>query len=183
MEGYAINNMVLLLDASGSMNAPEKLPLLKQSIFQLLTMMRQEDEVSIIAFSDKPKALLTAASFTEDDKIKKAINSLKPSGKTDGNQAIKLAYKVADGNYMRGGNNRVILATDGQFALSDETRALIEKYSQEDIFLSVFNFGKGAGAGQALERLAETGKGNYAHISAENIELRLIREAKAKKQK
>jgi Mg-chelatase subunit ChlD len=183
MDGYAINNMVLLLDASGSMNAPEKLPLLKQSILQLLTMMRPEDEISIIVFSDKPKALLTAVSFKEEERIRKAISSLKPSGKTDGNQAIKLAYKVADGNYLRGGNNRVILATDGQFALSDETRALIERYSHEDIFLSVFNFGKGAGASQVLEKLADTGKGNYAYISPQNIELRLIREAKAKKQK
>ena len=85
MEGYATNNMILLLDVSGSMNTPEKLPLLKKSVMDLLSMMRQEDEVSIIAFSEKPKALLTATSFKEEDKIKKAINELKPSGKTDGN--------------------------------------------------------------------------------------------------
>lgn len=183
MEGYATNNMILLLDVSGSMNTPEKLPLLKTSVLDLLSMMRLEDEVSIISFSEKPKALLTATSFKEETKIKKAINDLKSSGKTDGNAGLKLAYRVADENYIRGGNNRIILATDGEFALSDETRQLIEKFSKEDIFLSIFNFGKGAGASKALERLAQLGKGNYQYISKENVELQLIREAKAKKKK
>ena len=147
----------------------------------LLSMMRQEDEVSIIAFSEKPKALLTATSFKEEDKIKKAINDLKPSGKTDGNAGIKLAYKLADENYARGGNNRIILATDGEFGLSDESRELIERFSREDIFLSIFNFGKGAGASKSLEKLADLGRGNYQYISKDNVELQLIREAKAKK--
>ncbi len=183
MEGYATNNMILLLDVSGSMNTPEKLPLLKNSVMDLLSMMRQEDRVSIIAFSGKPKALLTASSFKDEEKIKKAINDLKPSGKTDGNAGVKLAYKVADENYIRGGNNRIVLATDGEFALSDETRQLIESYAKEDIFLSVFNFGKGAGASRALERVADLGKGNYSYISKENVDLKLIGEAKAKKKK
>lgn len=183
MDGYATNNMILLLDVSGSMNTPEKLPLLKKSVLDLLSMMRQEDEVSIIAFSGKPKALLTGSSFKEEDNIKKAINDLKPSGKTDGNAGVKLAYKIADENYVRGGNNRIILATDGEFALSDETRQLIDKFSKDDIFLSIFNFGKGAGASKTLEKLAALGKGNYEYISKENVELKLIREAKAKKKK
>jgi Mg-chelatase subunit ChlD len=183
MEGYATNNMVLLLDVSGSMNAPDKLPLLKKSVLDLLSMMRQEDRVSIIAFSGKPKAVLQATSFKEGQKIKNAINDLKPSGKTDGNAGVKLAYKVADDNYIRGGNNRIILATDGEFGLNEETRHLIEKFSGEDIFLTVFNFGKGAGSSKALERLAGLGKGNYRYISKENVDLQLIGEAKAKKAK
>lgn len=183
MEGYATNNMILLLDVSGSMNTPDKLPLLKKSVLDLLSMMRQEDQVSIIAFSGKPKALLEATSFKEEQKIKNAINDLKSSGKTDGNAGVKLAYKVADENYIRGGNNRIILATDGEFGLSEETRQLIQKFSKEDIFLSVFNFGKGAGASKALERLADMGKGNYRYISKENVDLQLIGEAKAKKKK
>jgi Mg-chelatase subunit ChlD len=183
MEGYATNNMILLLDVSGSMNTPEKLPLLKKSVLDLLSMMRQEDRVSIIAFSGKPKALLEAASFKDEQKISKAINELKSSGKTDGNAGVKLAYKVADENYIRGGNNRIILATDGEFGLNDETRALIEKFSKEDIFLSVFNFGRGAGSSKVLERLAASGKGNYRYISKENVDLQLIGEAKAKKKK
>jgi Ca-activated chloride channel family protein len=183
MEGYAINNMVLLLDVSGSMNAPEKLPLLKNSIISLLSMMRPEDRISIIAFSDKPKVLLESASFKDEDKINKAINSLKSSGKTDGNAGIKLAYKTADENYIRGGNNRIVLATDGEFATSDETLQLISKFSKDDIFLSIFNFGKGAGASKALQQLTTLGNGNYAQISKENVDMKLIREAKAKKKK
>jgi len=104
-------------------------------------------------------------------------------GKTDGNAGVKLAYKIADENYIRGGNNRIILATDGEFGLNDESRQLIERFSKEDIFLSIFNFGKGVGASKALERLAAVGKGNYEYISKENVDLKLIREAKAKKKK
>ena len=181
MEGYASNNMVLLLDVSGSMNSPEKLPLLKKSVLDLLSMMRLEDKVSIVAFSGKPKALLTAASFKEEARVRKAIDDLKPSGKTDGNAGVKLAYKIADENYLRGGNNRIILATDGEFGLNEETRKLIEKFSREDIFLSVFNFGKGAGSSKVLEGLAAMAKGNYRHISKENVDLQLIREVKAKR--
>ena len=181
MEGYATNNMILLLDVSGSMNTPEKLPLLKKSVLDLLSMMRLEDKVSIIAFSGKPKTLLEATSFKEEQKIKNAINDLKSAGKTDGNAGVKLAYHVADENYIRGGNNRIILATDGEFGLNDETRQLIEKFSKQDIFLSVFNFGKGAGASKTLERLADLGRGNYRYISKQNVDLQLIGEAKAKK--
>lgn len=183
MEGYATNNMVLLLDVSGSMNAPDKLPLLKNSIVSLLSMMRPEDRISIIAFSDKPKVLLESASFKDEDKINKAINSLKSSGKTDGNAGIKLAYKTADENYIRGGNNRIVLATDGEFATNEETLQLISKFSKDDIFLSIFNFGKGAGASKALQQLTTLGNGNYAQISKENVDMKLIREAKAKKKK
>jgi Ca-activated chloride channel family protein len=183
MEGYASNNMVLLLDVSGSMNTPEKLPLLKTSVLAMLSMMRQEDNVSIIAFSGKPKALVEAVSFKEEEKIKKAIDNLKPSGKTDGNAGLKLAYKVADESYIRGGNNRIILATDGEFALSEETLQLIEKFSGQDIFLTIFNFGKGMGSSKNLEKLASLGKGNYEYISKENVDLKLIREAKAKRKK
>jgi Ca-activated chloride channel homolog len=183
MEGYAPNNMVLLLDVSGSMNQPDKLPLLKKSIIDMLSMMRIEDRITVITFSGKPKVLLKAVSFKEDEKIKSAINDLSSAGKTDGNAAIRLAYKVADENYLRGGNNRIILATDGEFALNEDVRTMIEKFSDEDIFLSVFNFGKGMGSSKALENIAISGKGNYEAISRENIDLKLIREAKAKRKK
>jgi Ca-activated chloride channel homolog len=183
MEGYAINNMVLLLDVSGSMNVPEKLPLLKQSVLNMLSMMRQEDKVSIIVYSGKAKVLLPATSFKEEEKIKKVINGLTSSGKTDGNAGLKLAYKVADENYLRGGNNRIILATDGEFPVSEEIRESIDKFSKEDIFLTIFNFGKQNNASQNLKKLSELGKGNYAYITKQNAELTLIREAKSKRSK
>jgi Ca-activated chloride channel homolog len=183
MEGYATNNMVLLLDVSGSMNAPEKLPLLKKSVLDMLSMMRAEDEISIVVFSGKPKTLLPAMSFKEEDKIKKAINALKPGGTTDGNAGLKLAYKVADENYIRGGNNRIVLATDGEFPVSNDTQELVRKFAGDDIFLTVFYFGKNANSGKNLQRIAADGKGNYEFISKENVDMKLIREVKAKRQK
>jgi Ca-activated chloride channel family protein len=183
MEGYATNNMILLLDVSGSMNTPEKLPLLKKSVLDLLTMMRQEDKVSIISYSGKAKVLLSPTSFKEEDKIKKVIESLKSSGKTDGNSALKLAYKVADENYIRGGNNRIILATDGEFQISEETLQMITTFAKQDIFISVFNFGKSGNASRNLEKLSTSGNGNYENITKDNIEIKLIREAKAKRKK
>ncbi len=183
MEGYAINNMVLLLDVSGSMNVPEKLPLLKQSVLNMLSMMRLEDRVSIIVYSGKARVLLPSTSFKNEEKIKEVINGLTSSGKTDGNAGLKLAYKVADENYLRGGNNRIILATDGEFPVSGEIRESIDKFSKEDIFLTIFNFGKQNNASQNLKKLSELGKGNYAFITKQNAELTLIREAKAKRNK
>jgi len=181
MEGYATNNMILLLDVSGSMNTADKLPLLKNAVMSMISMMRPEDKVSILSFSDKPKVLLESVSFKDEGKITKAINNLKSSGKTNGNAGLKLAYKTADENYIRGGNNRIVLATDGEFATSEETLQLIRQFSREDIFLTIFNFGKGVGSSKALENLAALGKGNYAHITKENVDISLIREAKSKR--
>ena len=183
MEGYATNNMVLLLDVSGSMNTPEKLPLVKTSVLDMISMMRPEDKISIIVFSGKPKVLLASTSFKDEAKIKKAIDGLQSSGKTDGNAGLKLAYKTADQYYIRGGNNRIVLATDGEFPVSDETEKQIESFSTQDIFLSIFNFGKSPRSNQVLGRLAQLGKGNYELVTKENLELKLIREAKSKKKK
>ncbi|MFZ2906826.1 MAG: VWA domain-containing protein [Cyclobacteriaceae bacterium] len=183
MEGYATNNMVLLLDVSGSMNTSDKLPLLKKSVLLLLKMMRPEDEVSIVTYSGKAKVALQPVSFKEEEKIKKVIERLKPEGKTDGNAGITLAYEVADENYIRGGNNRIILATDGEFPMSEESVALVKKFAGEDIFISVFNFGKAAQSAKNLQRLAALGKGNYEHITRENVDTKLISEAKAKRKK
>jgi len=181
MEGYAINHMVLLLDVSGSMEAPEKLPLLKESVLGLMAMMRPEDKVSIISFSGKPRVLLESASFKDEARIRKAIEALRSSGKTDGDAGLKLAYNVADDNYLRGGNNRILLATDGEFPLDESTRTMIRKFSGQDIFLSIFNFGKSLHATQKLAQLAADGRGNYTPITKQNIERGLIREAKSKK--
>lgn len=183
MEGYATNNMVLLLDVSGSMNNPDKLPLLKKSVLLLLKMMRPEDEVSIVIFSGKAKVALQPISFKEEEKIKKVIESLKSEGKTDGNAGVKLAYEVADENYIRGGNNRIILATDGEFPVSEETFKLVKEFSGQDIFITVFNFGKTTLSAKNLKQLAVSGKGNYEYVSRENVDMKLITEAKAKKKK
>jgi Ca-activated chloride channel family protein len=183
MEGYATNNMVLLLDVSGSMNRADKLPLLKKSVLQLLEMMREEDELSVVVFSGKPEVLLKPISCKEQEKIKKAIDKLKSKGTTDGNTAIALAYEVADENYIRAGNNRIILATDGEFSVSEETLALIKRFSKEDIFLTVFNFGTAQGSAKTLQKIAALGKGNYESVNKENVDSKLVREAKSKRKK
>lgn len=157
MEGYAVNNLVLLLDVSGSMNAPGKLPLLKQAVYSILEMMREEDQVAIVTYSGKAKLLLPPTSFREVDKIRAAIENLSSSGKTDGNAGIAMAYKVADKNYIRGGNNRIILATDGEFEIQSQSVDLARTNAKEDIYLSVFNFGKGPG--RNLIKLCEASGG------------------------
>lgn len=183
MNGYATNNMVLLLDVSGSMNNPDKLPLLKKSVLLLLKMMRKEDEVSIIVFSGKAKVALEPVSFKEEERIKKVIEELQSEGKTDGNAGIKLAYNVADKNYIRGGNNRIILATDGEFPVKAEIFDLVKEFSSQDIFLTVFNFGQSTMSAKNLKQLAAYGKGNYEYIRRENADAKLVSEAKAKKSK
>ncbi len=183
MEGYATNNIVLLLDVSGSMNNPDKLPLLKKSVLLLLKMMRPEDEVSIVTFSGKAKVALQPISFKEEEKIKNIIERLKSEGKTDGNAGIELAYKVADENYIRGGNNRIILATDGEFPVSEETFNLVKKFSGQDIFITVFNFGKTTLSAKNLKQLTTLGRGNYEYITRENVDTKLIIEVKAKRKK
>jgi Ca-activated chloride channel family protein len=183
MEGYAINNLFLLLDVSGSMNQPEKLPLLKQSMLDLISMMRTEDRITIVAFASKPKIALKLSSFKDEEKLKKAVSDLSSSGKTDVNLALRFVYKLADENYLRGGSNRIVLATDGDFLVNEEVLNIIQKFSAQDIFLTVFNFGKGMNASKNLARLAAIGKGNFESISRENAEQKLIREVKAKKAK
>ncbi len=183
MEGYATNNLVLLLDVSGSMNSEDKLPLLKKSVLLLMKMMRPEDQVSIITYSGKAKVELSPTSFKEEQKITGVIERLKSEGKTDGNAGIKLAYQVADKNYIRGGNNRIILATDGEFGIGNPTYDLVKKFAAEDIYITVFNFGKSTTSAKNLQQLATLGKGNYEYITRENVDMKLIREAKAKRKK
>lgn len=181
MEGYAYNNMVLLLDVSGSMNSPHKLPLLKKSVKHLLQLFRPEDEVAIVIYSGKAHVLLEPTPGNQIDKISQTIDQLKSDGGTDGNAGLKLAYKVADKNYKRGGNNRVILATDGEFPISSQVYDLVEKGAREDIYLTVFSYSPKASITSNLQKLSERGKGRFEHITPENSDSQLIREAKAKR--
>lgn len=184
MEGYAYNNLVLLLDVSGSMNAPHKLPLLKKSVKRLLEILRAEDEIAIVIYSGKAKVLMEPTSGKEIEKITRIIDQLESDGNTDGNAGVKLAYKVADKNYIRGGNNRIILATDGEFAISPEVFELVQKSAKEDIHLTIFDF-QSATANRSkvriLQKLAETGKGSFEMIAPHNSDLKLVQEAKAKR--
>ncbi|MVM34905.1 VWA domain-containing protein [Spirosoma sp. HMF4905] len=181
LAGFAANNMVLLLDVSGSMDSPYKLPLLKTAIKSLLRILRPEDQLSIVVYSGKAKVALKPTSGTNATEIARVIDQLQSDGDTDGNGGIRLAYKVADKNYIRAGNNRIILATDGEFPVSDEVYQLVNEASSQDVYLTIFTFGRNEINGQNLKKLAQTGKGSYTHITRENANLQLILEAQAKK--
>jgi Ca-activated chloride channel homolog len=181
MDGYAYNNLILLLDVSGSMNAPHKLPLLKKSVKRLLQMLRPEDEVALIVYSGKARVLLEPTPGNQVDKISQAIDHLKSEGGTDGNAGLKMAYKLADRNYKRGGNNRIILATDGEFPINASVYELVEKNARQDIFLTVFHYNHKDTVVNNLQRLAERGKGRFERITPENSDLFLIREAKSRR--
>jgi len=182
MDGYATNHLVMLLDVSGSMDAPGKLPLLKKAMLELAAIMRPEDRVSIITFSSKPKAVLKSVPFSSMSDIEQVLSSLQSSGKTDAPAALDLAYKIADKNYIRGGNNRVILATDGEFAVTDDLLRRVEGFASQDILLSVFHFGK-EGTFRQLMALSQAGKGRFATMTKANATMNLLREAKSRKKK
>lgn len=181
LDGFAPNNMVLLLDVSSSMNSPYKLPLLKRSIKSLLTLVRPEDLISIVLYSGKARVVLKPTSGAKAAEISRMIDLLQSDGDTDGNEGIKLAYKTANKQYIRAGNNRIVLATDGEFPVSNEVMDMIRQNARQDVYLSVFTFGRNEHTGQKLKKLSEIGMGSYAHVTEATADLQLILEAQAKK--
>jgi Ca-activated chloride channel family protein len=181
LDGFAPNNMVLLLDVSSSMNSPYKLPLLKRSIKSLLTLVRAEDMISIVLYSGKARVVLKPTSGAKATEISRMIDLLQSDGDTDGNEGIKLAYKTANKQYIRAGNNRIVLATDGEFPVSNEVVDMIRQNARQDVYLSVFTFGRNEHTGQKLKKLSELGMGSYAHVTDASADLQLILEAQAKK--
>jgi Mg-chelatase subunit ChlD len=183
MTGYAVNNLVFLLDISSSMSSPEKLPLLKKSINYLIGIMRPEDEISVVIYSGNAEVVLEGISAKKTDKIQKAIDKLKSGGNTNGEAGIKLAYETALKNFINQGNNRIILATDGEFPISDKTYQLAAENATKDISLTVFSFGKVEKKYDKLIKLADSAQGRYEHLTEENADFKLVKEAKAKKLK
>ncbi|GAB4022806.1 VWA domain-containing protein [Spirosoma koreense] len=181
LTGFPANNLVLLLDVSASMDSPAKLPLLKKSINSLLTLLRPEDQISVVIYSGKARVALKPTSGMQTAEIARIIGQLQPAGDTDGNRGIQLAYKLADKAYIRAGNNRIILATDGEFPISDDVYRLVQQASEQAIYLTIFTFSRKEMNSEKLKRLAQLGKGTYAHITAENADRQLILEAQAKK--
>ena len=165
-------NIVFLLDVSGSMESPNKLPLLRKSFKMLLKKMRPEDKVAIVVYAGAAGVVLPSTPGNEKEKIEAALNKLSAGGSTAGGQGIKLAYKIAKENYIDGGVNRIILATDGDFnigASSDgEMTRLIEEKRDQGIFLTVLGYGMGNYKDSKMESIADHGNGNYFYI--DNIE-------------
>lgn len=162
------SNLVFLIDVSGSMNSPDKLPLLKRSLELLVNKLRPQDRVALVVYAGSAGLCLPSTSGNNKEKITEAINNLSAGGSTAGGAGINLAYKVAFENFKENGNNRVILATDGDFNVgvsSDgELIRLIEEKRSLGIFLTVLGFGTGNYQDAKMEKLADKGNGNYAYI-------------------
>lgn len=166
------SNLVFLIDVSGSMNSPNKLPLVKQSLRLLVGQLRGTDRVAMVVYASATGLVLPSTSGTDRRVILDAIEGLEAGGSTDGGSGIQLAYDVASQNFIEGGVNRVILCTDGDFNVGitnegDLTR-LIEDKAKSGVFLTVLGFGMGNYKDSTLEKLADKGNGNYAYIDTQN---------------
>lgn len=162
------SNLVFLLDVSRSMNSPDKLPLLKKSFQLLLKELRGQDRVAIVVYAGAAGLVLPSTSGENKTVINEAIQKLQSGGSTAGGAGIELAYKTAEDNFIKGGNNRVILATDGDFNVGISSTAdlirMIEEKRESGIFLTVLGFGTGNYKDSRMEQLADKGNGNYAYI-------------------
>ncbi len=166
------SNLVFLIDVSGSMNWPNKLPLVKSSLKMLTDQLRGNDRISIVVYAGSAGLKLPATSGNEKMKIKNAIDGLEAGGSTAGGEGIKLAYKTAQNNFMEEGNNRVILCTDGDFNVGvssdDALVRLIEQEREKGIFLTVLGYGMGNYKDNKMQQLADKGNGNHAYIDGLN---------------
>lgn len=170
-ERMPASNLVFLLDVSGSMDSPDKLPLLKQAFRLLTRQLRKQDRVAIVVYAGAAGLVLPSTPGNEEDVILEALENLQAGGSTAGGEGLQLAYQVARQNWIRNGNNRIILATDGDFNVglsSDEEMVrLIEEERQKGIMLSVIGFGTGNLKDSKMEAIADNGNGNYYYIDNE----------------
>ncbi len=164
------NNLVFLIDVSGSMEPPDKLPLLKRAFALLATELRAQDRAAIMVYAGRAGLVLPPTSGSEKSKILEAISNLEAGGSTAGGEGIRLAYTLARQNLLPNGNNRVILATDGDFNVGVSSTAelvrLVEKERESGVFLSVLGFGTGNLKDSRMEQLADRGNGNYSYIDS-----------------
>jgi Ca-activated chloride channel homolog len=167
-ETLAPINLVFLVDVSGSMSDVNKLPLLKKSLSLLVSKMRSQDKISLVVYAGAAGLVLPSTSGAEKDKILGALENLQAGGSTAGGAGIQLAYKIAKENFIEGGNNRVLIATDGDFnvgASSDgEMTRLVESKRDDGIFLTVLGFGMGNYKDSKMESIADHGNGNYFYL-------------------
>ncbi|HEY9614144.1 VWA domain-containing protein [Allocoleopsis sp.] len=167
-ENLPPSNLVFLLDVSGSMEEPNKLPLLKSAFRLLVNELRPNDKVSLVVYAGAAGVVLPPTPGNQKDKIFDAIEKLQAGGSTAGGEGIQLAYKLAKENFIQSGNNRIILATDGDFNVGtssdSELVSLIEQKREEGVFLTVLGVGMGNLQDSKMEKLANKGNGNYAYL-------------------
>lgn len=162
------SNLVFLIDVSGSMQSADKIELLKKGFKLLTSQLREEDKVSIVVYAGAAGVVLPPTNGTKQEEIIAAIDRLAAGGSTAGGEGINLAYKIAAENFKKNGNNRVILATDGDFnvgvSADDDLTKLIEEKRKSGVFLTVLGFGTGNLQASKMEKLADNGNGNFAYI-------------------
>ncbi len=162
------SNIVFLVDVSGSMESYDKLPLLQMGLDMLVDDLNENDRVSIVTYASSSDIVIAGVPGNEHTTLKKAINALTAGGSTNGGDGIRSAYKLAEKYFIKGGNNRVIMATDGDLNVGitseDELEELISDKKEGGVFLSVLGFGTGNYNEATLETLADKGNGNYSYI-------------------
>ena len=172
VENLPASNLVFLIDVSGSMMEPEKLPLVQRSLSMLVDQLREQDRVSLVVYAGNAGLVMPSTSGMEKKKIKDAIERLEAGGSTAGGAGIQLAYRVAEQHFVKGGNNRVILCTDGDFNVGPSSDAdlfdMIDKEKKSGVFLTVLGFGMGNYKDSKMEKLADKGNGNHSYIDNEN---------------
>ena len=162
------SNIVFLIDVSGSMDEENKLPLLQSSFKLLLGQLRPDDKIAIVTYANGTKVALPSTSVKDKEKIIKVLDNLYASGGTSGGRGIQLAYEQAQKSFIKNGNNRIILATDGDFNIginnTTDLEKFIEKQRESGIYMSVLGFGMGNYRDDMAETIADKGNGNYAYI-------------------
>lgn len=162
------SNFVFLIDVSGSMSGPTRLDLVKSSLKLLVNNLRKKDRVAIVVYASSTGEVLPSTSGENKQKIKEALNNLSAGGSTAGGAGIQLAYKIAKQNFIKGGNNRIILCTDGDFNVgvssNEGLQRLIENERKTGVFLSILGYGMGNYKDSKMQTLAQAGNGNHAYI-------------------
>lgn len=162
------SNFVFLIDVSGSMYGATRLELVKSSLKLLVNNLREQDRVAIVVYADATGEVLPSTSGSNKQKIREALENLTAGGSTAGGDGIKLAYKIANKNLIKGGNNRIILCTDGDFNVGVSSNSglkeLIEKERQSGVFLSILGYGMGNYKDDKMQTLSQAGNGNHAYI-------------------
>jgi Ca-activated chloride channel family protein len=170
-ENIPQSNLVFLIDISGSMDLPNRLPLLKSAFKLLVDNLREKDTISIVVYGSTVGVWLPPTSGKEKVKIRKAIEDLNPGGATPGQSGILSAYRLAKSQFIKGGNNRIILATDGDFNIGqtseEDLENLITSYQQTGIYLTCLGVGMGNYKDSKLEVLAKKGNGNFSYLDNE----------------
>ncbi len=178
LSGFAPNNLVFLLDVSGSMREPEKLPLLRDAFLELLRYMRPSDKVTLITYSGKPEVVLDGVPVLEKDRIRAAILTLDSSGETKPAKALRLAYARGRTHWIEGGNNRIFFASDWEFDTGVLNKVLARE-AGSDLPLSVFYFGEPKPEALAgMQTLARHGMGEVSHITEATVRQALLRETR-----